>query len=43
LLDSLLADTTLILGTVSLVEFAQGMRGVTAEAVPLIRRFWRAA
>jgi hypothetical protein len=43
LLDSLLADTTLILGTVSLVEFARGMQGVTAEAVPLIRRFWRAA
>ncbi len=42
LLESLLADTLLIVGTVSLVEFAQGMQGVTAEVAPLIRTFWRA-
>lgn len=43
LLDALLADTLLIAGTISIVEFAEGMQGVTSEAVPLIRRFWRAA
>lgn len=42
LLESLLADTLLIAGTVSLVEFAEGMQGVTAEVAPLIRTFWRA-
>lgn len=42
LLDSLLADTLLIAGTVSLVEFAQGMQGITAEITPAIRAFWRA-
>lgn len=42
LLESLLADTLLIVGTVSLVEFAEGMQDVTAEVAPLIRDFWRA-
>lgn len=42
LLESLLADTLLIAGTVSLVEFAKGMQGVTAEVVGPIRTFWRA-
>ena len=42
LLESLLADTLLIAGTVSLVEFARGMQDVTAEVTPLIRTFWRA-
>lgn len=42
LLESLLADTLLIAGTVSLVEFARGMQGVTEEVTPLIRAFWRA-
>lgn len=42
LLESLLADTLLIVGTVSLVEFAQGMQGITAEVAPAIRTFWRA-
>lgn len=42
LLESLLADTLLIAGTISLVEFAEGMQGITAEVTPLIRTFWRA-
>jgi hypothetical protein len=42
LLDALLADTALILGTVSLVEFAHGMQGLTAELEHDVRRFWRA-
>lgn len=42
LLESLLADTLLIVGTVSLVEFARGMQDVTEEVAPLIRTFWRA-
>src|SRR5437764_1465863 len=42
LLESLLADTLLIAGTVSLVEFARGMQDVTEEVTPLIRTFWRA-
>lgn len=42
LLESLVSDTLLILGTVSLVEFAQGMQDVTAELAPAIRFFWRA-
>jgi hypothetical protein len=41
LLDSLLADTLLIVGTVSLVEFARGMQDVTREVVGPIRTFWR--
>src|SRR5437764_441195 len=42
LLESLLADTLLIAGTVSLVEFARGMQDVTEEVTPLSRTFWRA-
>jgi hypothetical protein len=42
LLDSLLADTLLILGTVSLVEFAEGMQTVVGDAESQIRRFWQA-
>lgn len=41
LLDSLLADTLLIVGTVSLVEFAVGMQEVTKEIVGPVRTFWR--
>ena len=43
LLDSLLADTLLIAGTLSLVEFAEEMRGVTETAVRPISTFWRAS
>lgn len=43
ILESLLADTALILGTVSLVEFAQGMQGVIGDIEAPVRRFWRAA
>jgi len=43
LLDSLLADTLVIAGTVSLIEFAREMQDVTARSEGLIRRFWRAA
>lgn len=43
LLDSLLADTALIVGTVSLVEFAREMQDITGRAAPLVRHFWRAA
>jgi hypothetical protein len=42
LLESLLADTALILGTVSLVEFAEGMQGITKEIEGSIASFWRA-
>jgi hypothetical protein len=42
LLESLLADTLLILGTLSLVEFATEMVDVTAAAVTPIQTFWRA-
>ncbi len=42
LLESLLADTLLVLGTVSLVEFAQGMQGLMGEVTPTVRTFWRA-
>lgn len=42
LLDSLLADTLLIAGTVSLVEFAEGMQTLTADVIEPIRTFWRA-
>lgn len=41
LLESLLADTLLVVGTVSLVEFAQGMQGIMGEVVPPVRSFWR--
>jgi hypothetical protein len=43
LLESLLADTLLVVGTLSLVEFSREMIAVTEEATPLVRRFWRAA
>jgi len=43
LLESLLADTLLIVGTISLVEFAEGMQQVTADVIGPIRTFWRAA
>lgn len=43
LLESLLADTLIVAGTVSLVEFAREMQAVTADAEGIIRRFWRAA
>lgn len=42
LLQSLLADTLLIAGTISLVEFAEGMQGIVSESVAPIRAFWRA-
>jgi hypothetical protein len=42
LLESLLADTLLILGTVSLVEFAAGMQTVVEEIEKPIATFWRA-
>lgn len=42
LLESLLADTLLIAGTVSLVEFAEGMQTLTADVIEPIRTFWRA-
>ncbi len=41
LLESLLADTLLIVGTLSLVEFAKEMQTVTEEVAPLVTRFWR--
>lgn len=41
-LESLLADTLLIVGTISLVEFAEGMQGVMETATEPIRHFWRA-
>lgn len=43
LLESLLADTLLIAGTLSIVEFAEEMQGVTEAAVRPILTFWRAA
>lgn len=42
MLDSLLAGTVLIVGTVSLVEFARGMQGVMDEIDQPVREFWRA-
>lgn len=41
LLESLLADTLLIAGTLSLVEFAKEMQTVEAGAVRLVQDFWR--
>ena len=41
LLAALLADTLLVVGTVSLVEFAREMQLVTREAVGPIKTFWR--
>lgn len=42
LLEALLADSLLVLGTLSLAEFAREMVGVTDTAVRPIQRFWRA-
>lgn len=42
LLESLLADALLVVGTLSLVEFAEEMVGVTEVAVRPIQTFWRA-
>lgn len=42
LLDALLADTLLVLGTVDLIEFAEGMQDLTSEAASTIGSFWRA-
>ncbi len=41
LLDALIADTLLIAGTLSLVEFAREMETVMEEVAPLVTRFWR--
>lgn len=43
LIESLIADTLLVVGTLSLVEFAQEMQGVTETAVRPITTFWRAS
>lgn len=43
LLESLLADTLLVVGTLSLVEFAEEMQGVAETAVRPITSFWRAS
>jgi hypothetical protein len=40
-LDVLLEATTLIVGTVSLVEFARGMQGLTDEITAGTTAFWR--
>jgi hypothetical protein len=42
LLDALLADTLLVVGTLSLVEFAKEMETVVDEVAPAVRKFWRA-
>ena len=43
LLESLLADSLLVVGSLSLVEFAEEMVGVTDLAVRPITDFWRAS
>jgi len=43
LLESVLADALLIVGTLSLVEFTKEMQTVTGDAAGLVQRFWRAA
>ncbi len=40
--SSLLQDTALIVGTISLVEFAHGMQSVMDEIAPPVRHFWTA-
>lgn len=40
LLDSLLADTLLIVGTISLVEFAEGLQAGMSGLTPQVRKFW---
>lgn len=42
-LDALLAGTILMVGSYSLVQFAEEMQDATEEIAPLVRRFWRAA
>jgi hypothetical protein len=42
LLESLLADALIVAGTLSLVEFAEEMQGVTELAVRPVAAFWRA-
>jgi len=42
LLDALLADATLIAGTVSLVEFAKEMQAGVGDVSAAVRLFWRA-
>lgn len=42
LLDALIADTLLVVGTVSLVEFAEGLGKGIGEVTPQIQKFWRA-
>jgi hypothetical protein len=42
LLESLLADALIVAGTLSLVEFAEEMQGVTELAVRPVSAFWRA-
>lgn len=42
ILDALLADTLLIVGTISLVEFAEGLQDGMSAFAPQIRRFWDA-
>lgn len=42
LLDSLLADATLIVGTVSLLELAEAVSGSMEVILPQVRDFWRA-
>lgn len=41
LLDTLLADTVLIAGTISLVEFAKGLQAGMDGVTPQVRKFWR--
>jgi hypothetical protein len=43
LLESLLADTLLIVGSLSLVTFAEEMQGVTELVARPIQTFWRAS
>lgn len=42
MLESLLADTVLVVGTISLVEFCHGLQAGMDEVTPQIRHFWRA-
>jgi hypothetical protein len=41
LLEALLADTLLVLGTVSLVEFAKELQPITNGSARIIQEFWR--
>jgi len=42
LLESLLADALLVVGTISLVEFAEGLLAGMDEFTPQIQKFWQA-